>query len=439
MLSKPSKLVAILLLSGSTAGIAYAGSARHQASLPDIVPPNANSGECYARVMVPAQYRTEDQTVIIEDGYEALEVTEPQLRARQEQVLIKEASVHYKVRQPTYRAVTENIIVRPAYEKLVVTRPQFSTVMETVPVSKPRLVWKRGNPANLRAQGYVIHSTADARTSGRGHQYGRSQSRTEPTLCGTVCEVWCLVEEPGKTVTYNRKVLSTDARVQRVPVEAKVTSITKQVVVDRGGVEEIPIPAKYKTVTIEEIVGKGRVRRRGNQPVYGTVSKQIMISPERYAWQRVACRPGVGAVSAARPATSYYTPSRPSYSAPAKYMQTVPQSPVLHQAAPQRHAASSQPRTYGSIGANSGGYTSSAQTSGNSYSGTPYQAGRGYSASGQMPAYAANEPVMEKIQDYDPSLPTYSEDYTKPPAAKNYLDDYESKGSSKTRKTRRWK
>ena len=140
-------------------------------------------------------------------------MTEAQFQTRTENVLTKEASTRFVVRQPSYRNVTERILTRPAHERLSVSEPQFSTVTETIQTSASHLVWKRGNPGELQRQGYVIHSTADGRLrppsySGgyQGGSYASTQSGGDS--CGPGCEIWCLVEEPGSSVTTSRRALT---------------------------------------------------------------------------------------------------------------------------------------------------------------------------------------------------------------------------------------
>ena len=278
---------------------AFAGNPSYPAYTPDMAPANPVEGECYARVEIPAQYRTASETVMIEDGYSTVNVTQPQIISRQEQIVTKEASVRYQVRQPTFRSVTEQITVRPAYDKLEVTPPKFSNIEETLRVSQPRLVWKKGNPGKLRSQGYKIHSTADAGVGGRGYSstvdYGRTHSGMQSNGmigCGPTCEIWCLVEEPGETVSFNRKVMAAPAQVQRVPVPAKYRTVTKQVVADPGGVREIPVPAQYRSIMVEDVIPGSVGGETHVPPVYGDVAKKVLVSPERYEWRRVICKPG---------------------------------------------------------------------------------------------------------------------------------------------------
>lgn len=296
------KLTLNLALTVFALPAAAAAGSSGPAYVPDLLPPNPETGKCYVRVEIPAQYRTETERVIVQDGYTDIDVSQTQLTARQEQVMIKEPSVRYEVRQPTYRTVTEQIMVRPSYDKLSVTPPQFRTRTQSITSSRSQLVWKKGNPAKLRAQGYKIHGTADGGVGGRGYrstvEYGNARSSmanasgNDMIGCGSLCEIWCLVEEPSETASFTRKVLTSPAQVTRIPVPAKYEIIVKQVVADPGGVQEIPVPAEYKTMTIQEVARGARPRETQVPPVYGNVDKKVKLSSERYEWRQVVCKPG---------------------------------------------------------------------------------------------------------------------------------------------------
>ncbi len=275
-------------------GSALAGNG-HVPALPSAIPSNPNAGECYARVQVPAQYETRSQQVMVHDGYTDYQVEQPHISTRAQEVLVKEPSVQYRVRQPQYTTVTEQMMVRPAYEKLQVSPPQFDTITETMQVTGPRLIWKKGNPATLRSQGYVVHSTADGGPGGQGYsstmQYGAAQT-SNAMHCGDTCEIWCLVEEPGQSVSFNRRVLKQPAMVHRVPVAAKYQSITKQVLADPGGVEEIPVPAEYATVMVEDVMPARASGAVNVPPQYSDVAVNVPVQDERWEWRRVVCETG---------------------------------------------------------------------------------------------------------------------------------------------------
>lgn len=305
------KLTAFLTLILTGASVpAFAGGSP---AFPQALPPVANAGECYAQIRIPAQYAQGTQTVITQDAHARLDVTQPQLRARQETVMTKEPSVEFRVRQPVYRPVTERVLTRPAHDRLSVSAPQFSTVTERLQTSAPHLVWKRGNPGELQRQGYIIHSTADGRlrdSSGyRGGSYATTQNGGD--ACGPGCEIWCLVEEPGTSVTTTRRMMSAPSRVIRTPVPPQYRQITKQVLIDPGGVEEIPIPAEFTTVTVEDLVRPAEAYEFNIPAQYGTVSTKTLIAPERYEWRRVLCQPGTA------PHSSHHgAPARPSAPTP---------------------------------------------------------------------------------------------------------------------------
>lgn len=319
--SKSAKTLAVLLISTAIAPLAFAGNLAAPGYTPDLVPSNPTAGECYARVEVPAQYSEGSQQVMTEEAYSTIDVQQAQLASRQEQVMIKEASTRYRVRQPTYRSTTEQKLVRPAYDKLSVSAPQFSTVTERVQSSAPRLIWKRGNPGKLKAQGYKIHTTADAGYRGQGYSSSAQFATTGGERCGDNCEIWCLVEEPGEAVEYNRKVMTSPGRVQRTSIPAKYQTIHKQVVSDPGGVEEIPVQAEYRSVTVQDVIHPGGENSVHVPAKYAEVATKTLISPERYEWRRVLCAPGTGTIkSSADFATSssshVSSTSSATYSAP---------------------------------------------------------------------------------------------------------------------------
>jgi len=293
-----------VLLGG--AGTALAGGT---ASFPSALPPVSNPGECYTQVRIPAQYSTGSETVVTADGFTNLEVTEAQFQRRTENVMTKEPSTRFVVRQPSYRSVSERILTRPGHDRLSVTAPQFSTVTETLQTGAPHLVWKRGNPGELQRQGYVIHSTADGRLrapAGSGAYQGGSYANTQSggDSCGPGCEIWCLVEEPGSTVTTSRRALTAPPRITRTPVAPQYQTITKQVISDPGGVQEIPVPAEYTSVMVEDLVRPAEALEVAVPPVMGQVATKNLVSPERYEWRRVLCQPGTGSI---RSSQSYQT------------------------------------------------------------------------------------------------------------------------------------
>ena len=275
-----------------TSAPAWAGPHSGPSYTPDLLPPVSHAGECYARVKIPARYESTSQTVMTHAPYETMRVSEPEFRSRTEQVMVKEPSVRFEVRQPTFKSITEKVVTRPSYEKLSVSPPQFSTVTETFAMSEPRLVWKKGNPADLIRQGYTIHSTADGGAYGKGYSSTTQYGAMGGERCGPTCEIWCLVEEPGVKKSFQRRVMSSPGEVRRHTVPAQYQHITKQVVADPGGVREIQVPGEYRSVTVHDLVRPAESYSELTPPTYGEVHGKVMVEAERYEWRRVVCKPG---------------------------------------------------------------------------------------------------------------------------------------------------
>ena len=376
-LKTSTRTLAALLVCAAAAPLALAGGGNYgMPSMPEILPPSSNPGECWARVAVPAQYSQSNQTVMVEEGYSTVEVMQPRLESRREAYVSKEASVRYEVKQPTYESISQQVMTRPAYDKLSVSPPQFSTVQERIQISQPQLVWKKGNPAELRSKGYTIHSTANGGQQGGGF-YSEQSYNSGATHCGTTCEIWCLVEEPGEAVSFSRKVMTQPGQVRRQQVPAQFRTITKQVVSDPGGVREVHVPAEHATIVVEDVVDPGGERVVAHPAKYGDVSKRVMVTPETYEWRRVLCKPGTGGSSSYQ--GSAYQGSTHQGSS---YQGTNYQGSSYQGSAHQSSGV-----TYGSGGSSygSGHSTSSHQTSGHSTG--MYESGSGHHSSSQPITY----------------------------------------------------
>ena len=383
--------MATLLLAG--AGTAFANG---PSSFPSSLPPVANPGECYAQVQVPAQYTTGSETVRTADGFQNLEVTEAEFQRRTENVMTKEPSTRYVVRQPSYRSVSERILTRPAHDRLSVSPPQFSTVTENIQTGASHLVWKRGNPGELQRQGYIIHSTADGRfrpSAGSGGYQGGSYASTQSggDSCGVGCEIWCLVEEPGSSVTTTRRALIAPPRITRTPVAPEYQTITKQVVSDPGGVQEIPVPAEYASVTVQDLVRPAEAYEVEVPAVMSQVPTKDLVSPERYEWRRVLCEPGTGSIRSSESyrTSDHHTPST-SYSSGS-------------------HSSGETYYSGGTSHSSGTSYSSGTTSTGElTYSdGTPYVAGTGYSGGTTYSSGTSTAPQQSGGTWFDPETGYY--------------------------------
>ena len=222
--------------------------------------PNAQPGQCFARVVIPAVYDDVPQTVTVQDSFDRISVTEPQFAPDSVSVKTRDEGVRYIVRQPRYETRTEQVLVKPAYERLTVVPAQFDTVSEQIQVGQPRLVWRPGR--NLSGV-----------------------TRTDPNTGA----VYCLVEEPGKTVTVHKRVVRVPEQVRAQAVPAQYVSVTKQVLVDPGGVDQQAIPAEFRDVPVSRLVQPAGQVAQPVAPQTKTINTRVLRSPERFEWVPVLC------------------------------------------------------------------------------------------------------------------------------------------------------
>ncbi|ACT60578.1 peptidoglycan-binding domain-containing protein [Hirschia baltica] len=256
------------LLAAAAIAIGFAGSAQaagphangHSAFSPAGALPDAQAGQCFARITLPAAYDIVPETVVVEDAHERLVVNDTQFGPSSIDVQVKDQGVRYEVRQPVYETVTEQVLVKPAHERLQVIAARFEDVTETIIVEEARKVWKAGT--NLSS-----HRKIDEQTG----------------------QVYCLVDVPAKTRTVTRRVMVQPEQVTRIPVEAQYATVQKQVLVDRGGVAEIPTPPEFKTLSTQEIISPASTSRSMTAPRTAIVERTVLRAPERFEWVEVLC------------------------------------------------------------------------------------------------------------------------------------------------------
>lgn len=253
-----------IAMAGAVSLSAMTAAANAQPSHPMHAPvqlPHAAVGECYQFVRIDADYETIMRTVVVADGYEIYDVTEPHIDIRTESYVSREAGLRYRVTEPIYETVTETVQLRPGYVRYEVSPARHETVSERILVKEARMVWKRG---------YVE---------------GAHQVRHDPETG----DIWCLVEEPAVYETVHRTVVTEPARIHEIPVDAEYGSITREVLVQPATVEEIHIPAEYGEYTYEILTQDAHVSTRMSHEVTEQIATYSMIADERFEWRLVDC------------------------------------------------------------------------------------------------------------------------------------------------------
>lgn len=253
-------------LSVTVAAAAIAMTAHGQAA---DMPPNADAGECFARVLVPDTIAVTTEQVVDREATFELKLIPATYETVTEQRLLKEAATVYKSVPATYETVTETIIIEPERQESVVVPAQYENYTEQVLVREAYTTWKKGD-------GLYGRDRAGAAAGG-------------DTIALATGELLCRVEVPAEyeTVTRTRLVSPETTEVRVIPAVTK--TVTKEVVVEPARVLEETIPAEYETVTRQQLVTEAFEERIDIPATYKSVEKRVVTNSGGLEWRQVLC------------------------------------------------------------------------------------------------------------------------------------------------------
>ena len=229
-----------------------------------LFPPNPKVGECYARVLIPATYRTVTEQVVKSEASERFDISPARYETIEEQILAREASTRLEVIPAEYETVEEQIVVRAASTKIIEIPAEYETVTEQVLDEPAHTMWKKGPAASQSA--YVLSE----KTSDTG-------------------EIMCLVEVPATYKTLTKRVLLRPASTEVVNIPAEYETVSKRIVKTPATVREVTIPAEYETVQVTRLVAPATEQRIEIPAEYGVVSRTEKVSDTELEWRQVLC------------------------------------------------------------------------------------------------------------------------------------------------------
>lgn len=238
----------------------------HGATMTDasLFPPNPKAGECYARVLIPAKYRSVSERVLTRDAAERIEIIPARYETLEEPVLVKEASTKLEVIPVVYGEVQDRILVKPASTKIVQVPAEYETVTEQVLDRAAHTAWKKG-PAAIQTSNVLSQTTTDTG------------------------EIMCLIEVPATYRSIQKRVLASPARTEEISIPAEYKTVTKTVVKEPATTREVTIPAKYDTVTVTKLVTPAKENRVAIPAAYETINRNDKVSDESMEWRQVMC------------------------------------------------------------------------------------------------------------------------------------------------------
>ncbi len=225
----------------------------------ELLPPNAKPGECYARVFIPPQYKTEQIRVVRREATSRIETTPPKYVWADERVLVRDASERLEVIPATFGWVEEQVLVRPASTRLETIPATYDNISEKILDKPAHTVWKKGSGPITK----VDEATG---------------------------EIMCLIEVPAtyKTVTKRAQVKPATTREIEIPAEYK--TVKKRVMKTPPTTRKVEIPAEYKTMRVRKLAEPAKSKTIQIPEVADTVTKRIMTTDGRVEWRPVLCK-----------------------------------------------------------------------------------------------------------------------------------------------------
>jgi hypothetical protein len=302
-----------LILGATTPGVSEEKSASPMSFSGAEALPDAKPGECYAKVLLPAEYKTEMEQVVKREAYEKIEIVPAK-----------------------YQVVTEQVLTKQAGEKLIPVAPEFQKSEERVEIAPARRAWRLSKNAKSKEADKSLVSGAFALGLPASAEVGQcyveyfhpAEYKTETEIVvlreaheGTeiVAPKYEMVEEQivVKEASFKlvevepvyekvtEKVLEAPAYttwktgrgpVQRidhstgdimclVEVPAKYKTITKQVLKSPAKTQKVEIPAQTKMQKVNKLVSPAQVKRIQIPAETETITKKVLAAEAKTVWQ----------------------------------------------------------------------------------------------------------------------------------------------------------
>ncbi|EFL89034.1 peptidoglycan-binding protein [Ahrensia sp. R2A130] len=221
-------------------------------------PADAKPGECYAKVLIPASYRTTPEEVMVQPASSSFKKTPAIYRDVEKEVLIEEESFELVAVPPVYENVSETILVQPEQVVKSVVPATYRTEEKRVLISPARMEWKVGRGP---------HEKLDAATG----------------------EIMCRVEIPAVFKTYEQQVIDQPAQTREEVVPAQYVTVQRKKMVTPPTTQRRVIPAKYKTIKIKELVAPEKFEVNETPARFASIQKRTLINSESVQWRQILC------------------------------------------------------------------------------------------------------------------------------------------------------
>lgn len=263
--------------------------------------PNAKPGECYAKVIQPPVYRTEQVKKLVKEAGERIEIVPPVYKAVKVHVTSEEIQ---EVVPAVYETVTERVMVKPATTRLEPVSAVYDTVQEKVMV-RPSSKKAIDVPA-------IFEDVTERKLVREAYTYWKPGTSTNiQKIDENSGGIMCLVEVPAEYQTIANRVLKTPASVRYEEIPAEYQTVTRSGLKSAATTRSVEAPAEYadqkvtklvkpaaivsKTAPVDymrEVMTEVSPATQKRVPVlaeYATVDEQALVSAGDQHWSQILC------------------------------------------------------------------------------------------------------------------------------------------------------
>jgi hypothetical protein len=291
--------------------------------------PDAKPGECYAKVITPAQFITRTEEVTVQEASERIETIEAKYEKVDQTIVVKEPSQLLTVVPARFKKDSQKI------EVLAAGKSWTSSVgNKTMPASPDALehITRSGidinavdagacfveyyEPAKYKteAERVIIKPSSEAITviaavyESVEQQVVVKEASSEvvdvPAIYRTQTE--SVLVEPARSVwkedcgLVEQLVNATGETLCLVEVPARYETLTKTVLDRPATTKTINIPAAYKTIKVQRLVQPASEKRENLPAEYSTVNTRVKVSDPVFFWLAKGESPAPSTVATGR-------------------------------------------------------------------------------------------------------------------------------------------
>lgn len=239
----------------------------------DKLPDHPAPGKCYAKCIVPDEFKAETVRVLEVPAHKKLEVVPAEYKVVNDEVVVKPASKKFKFIPATFNTVIDTFWIEEPYNKQYPSKAVFADDYETVEVKSKSGKWVAGDnpdcpsidPNDCR----IFHFREDPAV------YREIPVKKMVTPARSTTK-----QIGGKYKLVKRQVIATPARTEEIRIPEVKEFVERRVLVKDETTREVDVPAKYSIVEKMVIAKKGGMEAWKEVPC--TLPEQTIILPINY-------------------------------------------------------------------------------------------------------------------------------------------------------------